>query len=122
MHAEWKEIIALLDFNKRGYDLFRKWYVDGRIYFHMMINENKKKEGIQELRLVDPRKIRKIREVSKVRGPDGVELINQIEEFYIYYEKMKDALAQADVQKGIKIHKDAVAYTHSGLFDHGRML
>ena len=120
LHAEWKEIIALLDFNKRGYDLFRKWYVDGRIYFHMMINENKKKEGIQELRLVDPRKIRKIREVSKVRGPYGVELINQIEEFYIYYEKMKDALAQADVQKGIKIHKDAVAYTHSGLFDHGR--
>ena len=120
IHDEWNNIVNLLDFNKRGYDLFRKWYVDGRIYFHMMIDEKKKKEGIQELRLVDPRKIRKIREVNKVRGADGVELVDKIDEYYIYYEKMKDAILQADVQKGIKIHNDAVAYCHSGLFDHER--
>ena len=120
IHDEWSKIINLLDFNKRGYDLFRKWYVDGRIYFHIMVDEKRKKEGIQELRLIDPRKIRKIREVKKVRGPDGMELVDQVEEYYVYYEKMKDALAQADTQKAIKIHPDAISYCHSGLFDHAR--
>ena len=81
IHDEWSKIINLLDFNKRGYDLFRKWYVDGRIYFHIMVDEKRKKEGIQELRLIDPRKIRKIREVKKVRGPDGMELVDQVEEY-----------------------------------------
>ena len=59
IHDEWKEIINLLDFNRKGYDLYRKWYVDGRIYFHMLVDEKKKKEGIQEVRYIDPRKIRK---------------------------------------------------------------
>ena len=120
IHDEWQTILNILDFNKRGYELFRKWYVDGRIYFHMMIDEDKKKEGIQELRLVDPRKIRKVRENTKVRGPDGIELVGKIEEYFIFYENVKDALIQADVKKGIKIHNDAVAYCHSGLFDHAR--
>ena len=120
IHEQWQILMNLLDFNKKGYDLFRKWYVDGRIYFHVMVDEKKKREGIQEIRLVDPRKIRKIRDVKRVRGPDGVELVDQVDEYYVYYDKIKDAIVQSDTQKAIRIHQDAIAYGHSGLFDHSR--
>ena len=119
IHKEWKEIINLLDFNRKGYDLYRKWYVDGRIYFHMLVDEKKKKEGIQEVRYIDPRKIRKFKETNKVRGPNGVDLVDNVEEYFIYFDKLKDAM-RYDNTKGIKIHKDTIAHSNSGLFDHGR--
>ena len=58
IHDEFTSIINILDFNKKGYEIFRKWFVDGRLYYHMIVDENKRKQGIQELRYVDSRKIR----------------------------------------------------------------
>ena len=63
--AEFENITSLLNINKLGYEIFRKWYVDGRLYFHAIIDENAPEHGIKELRYVDPRKIRKVREVKK---------------------------------------------------------
>ena len=57
----------MLDFNNMGYDIVRRWYIDGRLYYHAIIDVQNPREGIQEIRYIDPRKIRKIREVKRVR-------------------------------------------------------
>ena len=57
LHDEWSQILALLDFNKKGYEIYRKWYVDGRIFFHMIVDEEKPKDGIKELRYIDRKTI-----------------------------------------------------------------
>ena len=67
---EFKEVLRLMNFNTRGHDIFRRWYVDGRVYYHKIIDRNSPVKGITELRYIDPRKIKKIRELRKKR-PDG---------------------------------------------------
>jgi hypothetical protein len=67
---EFKEVLRLMNFNTRGHDIFRRWYVDGRVYYHKIIDRNSPVKGITELRYIDPRKIKKIRELRK-RRPDG---------------------------------------------------
>jgi hypothetical protein len=57
--------MKLLDFNNQGYDIFRRWYVDGKLYYHMMIDTKQPKQGLKELRYIDPRKIRKVKEAKK---------------------------------------------------------
>ena len=81
---EFNEVVSLLDFKDRAHDIFRRWYIDGRLYYQKVINPAQTKQGIQELRYVDPRKIRKVREVKKDRLPSGVEVIKSIDEFFIY--------------------------------------
>ena len=81
---EFQNVIELLNFNNKGHDIFRQWYVDGRLYYHIIVDEKKTKEGIQELRNIDPRKIKKIREVIKEKRPDGVEYVKGIDEYFIY--------------------------------------
>ena len=115
------KIINLLDFNRKGYEYFRKWYVDGRIYFHMIIDEEKQKQGIQEIRYVDPRKIKKARSVKKKaeqRLEDAPDLVREVEEFYVYNENA--GKGSSTVTKAIKIKKDAVVYVNSGLFESGK--
>ncbi len=84
---EFDEILSLLDFNDKGHDIFRRWYIDGRVYYQKVINTAQPKKGIQELRYIDPRKIRKVREVQKEKTKDGVELVKKIDEFFVYNEK-----------------------------------
>ena len=62
---EFNNVQRLLNFENLADDLFKRWYIDGRIYFHIVVNEKNPKEGIQELRYIDPRKIRKVREVLR---------------------------------------------------------
>ena len=83
---EFDAITHLLDFNDYCYDIFRRWYVDGRLYYHIIIDVENPGAGIQELRSLDPRKIRKVRENKKIKGPNGVPLIKTPKEFYIYNE------------------------------------
>ena len=116
IHDEFTHIIKLLNFNKTGYETFRNWYVDGRLYHHMIIDEAKPKQGIQEIRQIDPRKIRKIKEVKRERPENGIELVDRIEEFFMYSEKPNDPSNQHT--KGIKIKADAISYIHSGLQDN----
>ena len=75
---EFDEILSLLDFKDKAHDIFKRWYIDGRIYYHKVINPEQPKKGIQELRFIDPRKIRKVREVKKDRLDNGVEVVKKI--------------------------------------------
>lgn len=69
---EYSYLMKLLDFNNQGYDIFRRWYIDGKLFYHMLIDEKNPRAGLKEVRYVDPRKIRKVREINKSRPPIGV--------------------------------------------------
>ena len=67
MVEEFNEVLTLLQWKKKGHDIFRRWYVDGRIFYHKLIDEGSKRKGITEVRYIDPKFIKKIREVEKAR-------------------------------------------------------
>ena len=110
---EFKIILNLLKFSDKGHDLFRTWYVDGRLYFNIMIDDATKKNGITELRYIEPQKIRKIKSVKKTRSPTGIEVNSGVEEYYLFNDK---GLVSTTTQ-GIKMSLDTVAYCNSGLID-----
>lgn len=124
IREEFSEILSLLDFKDKAHDIFRRWYVDGRLYYQKVIDQSNKKKGIQELRFIDPRKIRKIREVKKERiDNSGVEVVNNIEEYFIYNERginYTPGVAPQQPNAGIRIHPDAIAFAPSGLLDLDR--
>ena len=117
IHEAWDKIDNLLDFNNSGYDIFRRWYVDGRLYYHIMIDTKNPKAGIKELRYIDPRKIRKVRSVKRVRK-DSV-FVNVIDsEFYMYSERgFKGASATGMDNQGLQIAKDSIIHVPSGVVD-----
>ncbi len=123
IEEEFQVILELLNFKKNAYDIFRRWYIDGRMYFHPVINEDKPEEGIKELRYIDPRKIRKIREIVKRKHKQtGLLSILTKSEYYIYNEKgFQNKTAPTGVTQnsteGIKIAKDAIVHASSGLMD-----
>ena len=119
MQEEFDYILKLLHFNVRGYDIFRKWYIDGKMYFHIVIDDKKKKQGIKELRPIDSTAIRKIRKVEKETNDDGVKVIIDVEEFFVYTEQDRDDRLgdPMGAQEGVKIHPDSIVYVHSGMFD-----
>ena len=117
IREEFDRVLQLLDFNVKGHDIFRRWYVDGRIYYHKVIDKKEPRKGITELRYIDPRKIKKVREVIKDR-PDpvtGIDKKKQTLEYYLYNEKVTDN--SATPQSALKITKDSIAYCPSGLVD-----
>tara|TARA_R110000824_G_scaffold58888_15_gene158812 strand:+ start:784 stop:2292 length:1509 start_codon:yes stop_codon:yes gene_type:complete len=118
INNEFKEVLSLLDFNNRGVDIFKKWFVDSRLYFHKIIDEKNKKKGIIEIRPIDPIQIKKIREVKKEKNKDGIDVIKSVNEFYMYdmSPKNKPYIPQFTT-KGLKISPDAICYVTSGLFD-----
>ena len=109
----------MLNFSNMADDLFKRWYIDGRIYFHVVVNENNPKEGIQELRYIDPRKIRKVREIVKERDPKtGAQIIKSIGEYYVYNDKGTTTQTySANVNSGVRIATDAIVYCSSGQMD-----
>ena len=113
INDEFNKILKLLDFQTKGHDIYRSWYTDGRIYFHLLVDETNPKNGIIELRAIDPRKIRKIKNVKKEKNAKGIEVVKDIEEYYLYNDK---GITEATIQ-GIKLPLDAVVYTPSGLVD-----
>src|SRR5210317_1722983 len=123
IQEEFENILRLLDFANNGYDSFMKWYVDGRINFHVIIDEKSPKKGIQELRYIDPRKIRKIREFEDVQLPNNNVTVKRIKnEYYIYNERGLDekmsniSMGISDFgASGLKIAKDAILHCNSGL-------
>lgn len=117
---EFEEVLSLLDFKDKAHDIFRRWYVDGRLYYQKVINPAQAKKGIQELRFIDPRKIRKVREVKKEKLPNGVDIVTNINEFFIYNEKglnYTPGVAPTTANSGIKIATDAITFCPSGLLD-----
>ena len=113
IREEHKTILKLFKFNQRGHDDFRSWYIDGRSYYHILLDENNLKLGIQELRYVDPRKIRKIKKIQKEKNQKGVEVVKKTEEFYLYNDK---GINESSSQ-GVKLSMDSVIYCPSGLID-----
>jgi hypothetical protein len=119
IHKEFKGILKLLKFNHQGCDIFRKWYIDGRLYYHTIIDVTRPEKGIQELRLIDPLKIKKVRKVDKeIKNINGIQtnLIKNIEEYFVYTDLDPDAIMQTS-SSGLKIALDSITYVHSGLID-----
>lgn len=120
--AEFDEVLRLLEFNIQSYDVFKRWYVDGRLYYLILIDKNNPLSGIQELRYLDPRKIRKIRQIKNSRDPQTKAMLSRTEsEFYIYSDKALLSGPSVQLQNfsttssGLKIAKDVIVHVTSGL-------
>ena len=117
---EFTTILDLLNFNNEGGDLFKKWYVDGRLYHHIVVDENRIKDGITDLVPIDPLNINKVRDVQK-ETVNGVEVVKSVNEYYIYNsDPMMTGnfqVGQAGSTKQITVAPDAISYVHSGLID-----
>ena len=119
IHEEFNNVLKLLNFGNLADDLFKRWYIDGRIYYHVVVDEKKPKEGIQELRYIDPRKIRKVREIKKDRdAKTGANIIKSVAEYYVYQDRGTTTQTySAQVNAGLRIAPDAVINVNSGLMD-----
>ena len=125
IEEEFNNILSLLEFEQKGHDIFRRWYVDGRIVYHKIIDPKNIKAGITELRYIDPRKIKKVRKPKKTEGEQTFKPKDQhappvvdFEEFYIYNEK--GVQPGASSTQGLAISKDSIAFCPSGMIDQQR--
>jgi hypothetical protein len=111
MYDEYDQVLRLLDFENRGYEIFRRWFIDGKGYYHIIIDKTNPKKGIVELRPIDSLKIKKMVEVEKeTDDKTGVTFVKSVKEYYTYRERPTD-------QTGLKLSPEAICYYHSGLFD-----
>ena len=113
IREEFNNILRILKFNERAHEIFRSWYVDGRLYYQILIDEARMKDGIVELRYIDPRKVRRIKNVKKERTPQGVEVVKEVEEYYLYNDKG----ITEQTTHGVKLGLDSVVYCPSGYVD-----
>ena len=116
---EFNNVLRMLNFNNLADDLFKRWYIDGRIYYHVVVDESRPKEGIKELRYIDPRKIRKVREVQKDKDPKtGALIIKSIGEYYVYTDKGTTTQNYTtSVNSGLRIAPESIINVNSGLMD-----
>ena len=116
---EFENVLKMLNFGNLSDDLFKRWYIDGRIYYHVVIDESNPRNGIQELRYIDPRKIRKVREIKKMRDPkSGAQIIQSIAEYYVYNDRAPSAQSfTSEVNSGLRIATESVINVNSGMMD-----
>ena len=118
MHNEFRTILSLMKFHQNSHELFRKWYVDGRIYFHKVVDSRRPQAGIQDLRNIDPMKIKKVRNVEKEKDPKTkIDVIKKVEEFYVFSDKGFNK-GSANEGTTAKIAPEAISYTTSGMLDY----
>jgi hypothetical protein len=118
MHDEFRTILSLMKFHQNAHELFRKWYVDGRIYFHKVVDSKRTQAGIQDLRNIDPMKIKKVRNVEKEKDErTKIDIVKKIEEFYVFNDKGFNK-GSANEGTTAKIAPEAVSYTTSGMLDY----
>lgn len=116
LQEEFDRICKILNFNQQGGDIFRRWYTDGRLYYHILVDEANTKNGIKEVRPVDATKMRKVRKHKKSKDPKtGVTLITGVEEYYIYQEQ-----GAGKSNTGLKISPDSITFVSSGLLSADR--
>lgn len=124
IREEFNTCLNILEFNKYAYEIYRRWYIDGRLYYHAVIDEKVPQEGIKELRYVDPRKIRKVREVQKKRiqatNPGEAVVTKTVNEYFIFNDKGFNFgnKAVGPSTTGLKIAKDSILHIVSGLTDN----
>lgn len=113
---EFDTILQLLNFNSYAHDIFRKWYVDGRLPYHIIIDNKSPKQGIKELRYIDPTKLRKVKEIEEEQDPKtGAKIIKKQSEYFLFQDTKMNSAGQ-----GLKIHPDAICYATSGMLDPQR--
>ena len=118
MHNEFKTILSLMKFHQNSHELFRKWYVDGRIYFHKVVDSKRPQAGIQDLRNIDPMKIKKVRNVEKEKdAKTKIDVVKKVEEFYVFSDKGFNK-GSANEGTTVKIAPEAISYTTSGMLDY----
>ena len=100
-----------LEFNQSGPDIFRRWYEDGAIHYHIIFDNDNIKKGIKELRYIDSTNIKKVKEVLKERNKDGVEIVKGVDEYWIYTNESRG------ITQTLKVAMEAVATADSGLYD-----
>ena len=116
---EFDYIKNLFGFDSKAHEMFRRWYIDGRMYYHKVIDLDAPQDGIKELRYVDPHKIKKVRQITKPKTADEFMKYDfgKGEEYFLYNPK---GLNNTSANSGIRIAKDAICYTTSGLMDTNR--
>lgn len=123
IRTEFNTVLRLLNYNNMAQDIFRRYYVDGRMFYHIIIDRTKPMEGIKELRYIDPRKLRKIREVKKQKDErTGVEMMDLINEYYIFNDKVTTGSSQNFGPVGVRITVDSIISVVSGLMDSRRAM
>lgn len=118
---EFQTVLRVLNYNNMAADIFRRYYIDGRLFYHIIIDRENPTAGIKELRYIDPRKIRKVREMRKKKDErTGVEIMAVINEYYIYNDKAITGTQSNYGPVGTRITKDSIININSGLMDSRR--
>lgn len=121
IEEEFENILTLLNFKNLGQDIFRRYYVDGRIFYNIILDKDSPQAGIQELRYTDPRKLSKIREIKKIKDKTtGFDIVAGYNEYYIYSDTVttKSNLTNS----GVRIAPDSIISVTSGLLDSKRSI
>jgi hypothetical protein len=123
---EFDNVLRLLDFSNQGADIFRRWYIDGRMYYQVLVDEKNPNFGIQDLVYIDPRKIKKARQVIKQKDRrTGVEVVTGTQEFYVFNDNATttgQTVVTSPTDAGIKISVDAIVNVNSGMMDPRKSL
>lgn len=127
---EFEDVLRLLDFSNFGYDIFQKFYVDGRLNYHIVIDNENLKDGIKEIRYIDPRKLRLIKEMDEKQkdSHSGIPLKKIKKEYYLYSDSgfgsksLKGNVSSGRTVQGYKIAKDSIARVTSGLMNENNSL
>ena len=120
IREEFRHILKLLNFGNMGSELFRRWYIDGRMFYHVIIDETQPRQGVKELRYIDPRRIRKVREIQKTKdAATGADIIKTMNEYFLYNER---GIIGAHSNLGMRIAPDSILNVNSGLMDSRRAM
>jgi len=116
IQQEFRAVLRLLNFNRQAYEIVKRWYIDGKIYYQLVIDNENPRKGILELRNIDPRQIKKIREVIKTRDPNlNVDVVKEIKEYFIYDPTGQSGTEHTmSIVNGIRITTDQIAFANSG--------
>ena len=121
MVAEFNDVLTLLQWKKKGHDIFRRWYVDGRLFYHKLVDEKSPRKGITEVRYIDPKFIKKVREVNRVKQPNQPALVKEVKEWFLYNEvgvyPVFGTSTSGQSGEGVKISPDAIVYVTSGIYN-----
>ena len=119
IYREFDKIVHLLDFNHKAYEIFRRWYIDSKLFYNIVIDKDNVQDGIKEIIPIDPLKIKKIRKVNKEQErtkTGSVSIIKNIEEYYLYTDSDKESFIMTG-PGGLHLSLDSVVYVPSGLVD-----
>jgi len=123
---EFENVLRMMDFSNYGAEIFRNWYIDGRLFYQVLIDEKQPKLGIQEIVYIDPRKIKKVRTIIKKKDPrTKIEVVTGVEEFYIFNDKASQqgqSIVTSVSDNAVKIAPDAIINVNSGLLDAKRQM